>query len=155
MPFVIASGFTYDIEEVTSKAVELEKRYDKSAVVQLALAKYFVKQKRFEDAIRCYQAAIGLDPAEGTFRSLAALYKSQENEEKWLATLEDYLKAEDFGLGHAQVQVEIADHFIAKDDWKTARPYADAAGQTWACWALLKAGECAEAMQDWTAAEQW
>jgi tetratricopeptide (TPR) repeat protein len=87
--------------------------------------------------------------------ALSEVYRLKGDEENWLSTLEAFLKTEDYGLGHAQIQVEIADHFIGKGDWARARPYADAAAESWAAWALLKAGQCAEVMQDWQAAENW
>src|SRR5947209_6412416 len=39
--------------------------------------------------------------------------------------------------------------------WKEALPYANAAGETWAEWAMFCASECNEGLKDWKAAEQW
>ena len=155
MPSAIAAELTYDTDHLRDEAAELEKRYKGNAKVQAALAKMYLSDQQTDDAIRCFRAAIKTDPSYGLFLGLADIYKGQNDEKNWLATLEEYLQAEDYGLGHAQVQVQIADHFIAKRDWKRARSYADDAAQTWAGWALLKAGECAEALGDWQAAERW
>jgi tetratricopeptide (TPR) repeat protein len=155
MPFGIAQEIVHGAGTVRTDAAALEKRYAHSAQVQAALAKYFVDQKRPGDAIRCFEAALKLDPNKATYEGLAAVYEQQGDEQKWLSTLEDYLKTADFGLGHARVQETIANHFIEKRQWDKARPYADAAGATWAEWGMLKAAQCAEAMQDWDAAEGW
>jgi hypothetical protein len=73
----------------------------------------------------------------------------------WVATLERYLKEPDPGLGHAQVQVEIAEHLMGKKDFAKAKPYADAAAETYAAWAMLCAAKCEEGLNNWDTAEQW
>jgi tetratricopeptide (TPR) repeat protein len=155
MPFGVVVGLMYDLDGLRKKKEELEKKYAKDGYVLGTLAQCYAIENHPDDAIRCYEASIKLDPAESVYLSLADLYLKKDDEEHWLETLEDYLKTEDYGLGHAGIQVKIADHFIEKGDWARARPYADAAAETWAEWALLKAGQCAEAVQDWPAAERW
>ena len=41
------------------------------------------------------------------------------------------------------VRVEIANHYMGLKQWDKARPYADAAAQTWAGWAMTCAARCA------------
>jgi hypothetical protein len=44
---------------------------------------------------------------------------------------------------------------MERKEWAKARPYAEAAAQTWANWAMQCAGRCAEGEQDWDRAEGW
>jgi tetratricopeptide (TPR) repeat protein len=155
MPASVMWGLNFELDNLRKQLPELEKKYSTSGPVLATIGQVYQHDNKTDDAIRCFETAIKHDPEQPIFLILADLYKNQGNEDKWLATLESFLKTENFGLGHAQVQVQIANHFIEKGDWKRARPYSEAAGQTWAGWALLKAGQCAEAMQDWDAAEQW
>jgi tetratricopeptide (TPR) repeat protein len=71
------------------------------------------------------------------------------------STLEEFVaKTEDHGLTHAQVQVELAKHFMELKQWDKAWPYADAAAQSsGAQWALMCAKDCAVGKKDWQAAE--
>ena len=53
------------------------------------------------------------------------------------------------------MRVEIAEHLMAKKDFAKAKPYADAAAETYAGWAMLCAARCEEGLGEWEAAEQW
>ncbi len=76
--------------------------------------------------------------------------------ERWQATLDEFLdKTEDHGLSHAQVRVEIANHFMGLRQWDKAWPYAEAAAGSWAQWAMKCAWRCAEGRGDWVQAELW
>jgi tetratricopeptide (TPR) repeat protein len=57
-------------------------------------------------------------------------------------------------LHHAQVRVQIAREYFRSKDFKSARPYVEAAASTGAEWAMLAASECYEGLGDWDAAEQ-
>jgi tetratricopeptide (TPR) repeat protein len=155
LPYGIVMGLSYDIDDLRKRKPELEKQYRGEFSVQTMLGQSYLHDGQLDDAIRCFETSLKLNPEKEVSKALAEIYLQKNNEEKWLSTLEDYLKTENYGLEHAQVQVTIANHFIKKKDWARARPYADAAGETWAEWALLKAGQCAEGMEDWEAAEQW
>jgi len=44
---------------------------------------------------------------------------------------------------------------MSKKDFKRAQPYADAAAQTWAEWAMVCATNCHEGIGHWEQAETW
>ena len=95
-------------------------------------------------------------PEDWAYERLARNYREQGDDVRWLATLDQYLAAgEDHGLDHAKVRVEIADYYMAKGRWAKAQPYAEAAAQTWAAWAMQCAMRCYEGMKDWDRAELW
>jgi tetratricopeptide (TPR) repeat protein len=120
-----------------------------------ALGQYHAEHKKLEDAERCLKQAIRLSPDASTYRSLAEMYRAQAKTDQWIATLEAYLQEEDHGLDHARVRVELANYFMAKKDFARALPYAEAAAETWAGWAMLCASECHEGLGNWEKAEQW
>ena len=75
--------------------------------------------------------------------------------DRWKEALEASLKEEDLGLDHASARVEIANYYMEQKQWDKARPYAEQAAMTWAEWAMVCAGRCAEGEKDWNRAEQW
>lgn len=87
---------------------------------------------------------------------LAAQYKKQGDPTRWKATLDDFLaKTEDHALDHAKVRVDIANALMAEGRFADARPYAAAAAQTYAGWAMACAQQCAEGQKEWEVAEGW
>jgi tetratricopeptide (TPR) repeat protein len=86
---------------------------------------------------------------------LAANYKARGDIKRWQETLERVLMEEDTGLDHAQARVELANHFMDQGQWEKAKPYAEAAGESWAAWAMECAQRCAEGMKDWKRADLW
>ena len=121
----------------------------------LELGKRYQQLKRFEDAERCLNKSIALSPDEITYRQLAIAYKSQNKMDNWLQALEGFLSQEDPGLGHAKVRVEIAEEFMRRKDWTKALPYAEAAAESYAEWALKCAAECSEGAGNWAKSEMY
>ena len=112
-------------------------------------------EKKLEDAVRCWKRWIEHSPDYEAYQRLAALYKAQGDDKKRLETLAAFLDQPDHGLGHALVRVELANHHMSKGDYKTARPFADAAAETGAEWAMRCALRCAEGEGDKERAAAW
>ncbi len=102
---------------------------------------------------RFLKLAAQLDPSPANYRQLANHYKQNGDEENWLKALDDFLKTPSLGLEHAQVRCEIAQYHANRKEWDKALPYADAAGETGAQWAMTWARTINEANQNWEAAE--
>jgi tetratricopeptide (TPR) repeat protein len=137
------------------KYAETWEKESQHPTLLIALGKRYAELQRPDDAERCLKRALALSPDRNTNRKLAETYKAQGKMDLWQETLEDYLKGEDTGLDHAQVCVELARYFMARKEWKRAQPYAEAAAETWAEWAMYCAAECAEGLGDWETADQW
>jgi Lectin C-type domain len=87
---------------------------------------------------------------------LAETYLKQGDDEKWLSNWDEYFaKVPDYCLEHAQIARTIAWHFIKQRQWEKAKPYAERAASSGASWALITAGSCAEALGDWSTAEEY
>ena len=121
----------------------------------LALGRHYLAANELDKAEDYFKRAINLSPEYPAFRSLADVYKKQNKTDQWAATLEKVLQEVDTGLEHARVQVELARHFMSLKDFKRAQPYADAAAETWAAWAMLCAADCYEGLGEWEKAELW
>ncbi|MBO0701154.1 MAG: hypothetical protein J2P46_22345, partial [Zavarzinella sp.] len=153
-PLARAAVIAHD-SKITKEELAAWEKEAQHPEVFLALARRALAENRPADAEKPLTKAIELSPDRTTYRMLAEVYRKKGDEDKWLATLEGFLKEPDPGLAHAQVRVEIAEHFMAKKDFKRAQPYAEAAAETWAAWAMLCASKCADGLEEWDKAEQW
>lgn len=97
--------------------------------------------------------AARLDPSHATYRKLAEHYQAQGDDENWLKAMNDLLETPSLGLEHARARCEIAEYYVNQREWEKALPYADAAAQTGAQWALNWGRAVNEANQNWQAAE--
>lgn len=138
-------------EELKTWEIELGDHTD----VLASLAHRYRRDGKLVDAARCLQRWVEISPDQSAFELLAEIHKELGNDDRWLATLEAFLDQPDYGLGHASVQVQIAEYYMRQRKWKQALPYADAAAQTWAYWAMDCASRCYEAIGDWELSEAW
>ncbi len=141
--------------DATKDWPELAREHRDQPEILVALGQHDAVEKRWDDAEKSLTAAIKISPDRETYIALAGVYKSMGKMDRWQETLDAYLAAEDPGLGHAQVRVELARYFMGRREYDKAQPYAEAAAQTWAGWAMQCAAECYEAMGRWDQAELW
>ena len=111
--------------------------------------------KQFSAAERCWKAYLKKSPDFLGHTSLAEICKAQGNLDLWKKTLDEYLKEDVQDLDHARIKVNIARYLMQKNDFKSARPYADAAAQTYAAWAMICASQCYEGLEDWEKSQIW
>ncbi|HEY2587405.1 MAG TPA: hypothetical protein VGI81_16795 [Tepidisphaeraceae bacterium] len=86
---------------------------------------------------------------------LANNYRLTGDRKNWLATIDESLKQEDYGLDHAYTQTEVANRLMGEGDFQAALPYAQAAGESYMSLGLKAAARCREGLGDWEEAEQW
>jgi tetratricopeptide (TPR) repeat protein len=98
--------------------------------VALALGRHYVKTEQWDRAERCLKQYITRSPDVTGYETLAGIYKQQHRDDRWLATLKEYLMQPDYGLQHMSVQVKIARYYMAKGDYADAIPFADQAAGT-------------------------
>jgi tetratricopeptide (TPR) repeat protein len=121
----------------------------------MALGKKYTELKRWSDAERCLRKYVAVSTDHDGYEALAAVYEKQNQMDLWLATLKEFLaRGQDYGLERAMVDQQIADYYMAKGDYKSALPYADAAAGTASAWGLLCAADAHTGLGDWTTAEQ-
>ena len=120
-----------------------------------AIGSKYLALGRVNDAERCLKQSLALSADLATYRKLADVYKAQGKTALWLQTLEEFLKQPDPGLDHARVRVDIAHYYMMKNDYQKARPYAEAAAQTWAAWAMFCAADCFAGLGDAEKGETW
>ena len=137
-------------------AVEWEAAAGSHPEVLFALGTQHFNEKRYVDARRCLERCLALSPDKQTYEWLASTYRAQGDMKKWQATLDRFLAEKgEYGLDHSAVQVDIANYLMDEKKWDEARPYAEAAAESWAGWAMDSAIRCAEGLKDWRQAELW
>jgi hypothetical protein len=103
----------------------------------------------------CLNAYIKVSPDYEAFNALAHIYREEGDEERWKSTLDAFLDQPDHGLEHARVRVQIARSYMQQQRWADAAPYAEAAAQSYAEWAMRCAFECYESMGELDKADLW
>jgi tetratricopeptide (TPR) repeat protein len=137
------------------KAATWEAEHGDYPTVAMALGKKYTELHRWADAARCLRKYIAVSPDRYGYEALANVYKTQKNDDLWMATLNEFIAhGQAYGLEDANVQVEIAHYYMNKRDFKSAIPYADAASGTASAWGLTCAAEAHSGIGDWTTAEQ-
>ncbi len=129
-------------------------KYSQQPGTLAVLAIRFKSAGRTDDARQALEQYVKVAGDYWAGAELADLYLAAGDEAKWLATLEDAIKRPDYGLNHAQAQVKIAKHFMAKGDFQRALPYADAAEQTQAEWAMICDADCHRGLGDTATADR-
>ena len=142
-------------DKVKDLAAEWEKTGAKFPGLMLAFGDRSMKAQQFEDAARCYKAAIEICPSLNACRGLAAVYHKQGKMDLWLETLEDFLEQPDYGLGHAMVRTQIAREFMGQGDYARALPYAEDGARSYAGSCLTCAAWCHEGLKNWGDAETY
>ncbi len=155
-PTAMAVLVTSDWEGVKDKIPDWVKTVGEFPALLGALATHYTNQKQFPQAQDMLMRYIQRNPEQWAYAMLADNYKAMGDRKRWKTTLDDYLKnVEDQGLGHASVRVQIANDLMEQKRWQEARPYAEAAAETWAHWAMSCAERCCEEIGDWPKAELW
>ena len=137
-----------------ARLAEVEKSHAGHAVVYRDLGRRHLADGRPDDAVRCLERWIDLSPDGRAYFDLADAYLTRGDEAKWRKTLEAFLGQEDIGLDHARARVALAEWHMAKGEYEKAEPYASAAAETYAGWALLCAARCQEGLGKWDEAEK-
>jgi tetratricopeptide (TPR) repeat protein len=155
-PYAMAVLIEMDWDAIQPRLADWEKKHADFLPLVGALGRRYSVLKQYEKARGFLERYIGELPEHWAYERLAKNYLEQGDNARWLATLDQYLASgEDHGLDHAKVRVEIANYYMEKGLWAKAQPYAEAAAETWAGWAMQCAVRCYEGMQDWEQAELW
>ena len=154
--FAMATLIDHDWDAVKDKVPAWEKEVGDAPALLVALGKRYTGLKQYDLAQKALTRYIRQSPDAWAYEMIAANYKAKGDATRWKETLDEYLaNVEDHGLDHARIQVQIANHYMEQKHWADAHPYAEAAAETWAAWAMECAARCAEGQGDWERAELW
>jgi tetratricopeptide (TPR) repeat protein len=155
-PTAAAELVASDWDRFAPKAAEWEQHYARHPQVLHEFAWKYKSLGRNEDAERCFTRICTFAPVMRDVMQLGDHYKERGNWEKWKETLDAFLQAEDVaGLSHDTVRKELAKHFMARNEWDKALPYAAAAGQSFTAWGMECARDCYEGLGDLEKAHEW
>jgi tetratricopeptide (TPR) repeat protein len=119
-----------------------------------AMARHYVQAARTDDAEKALKRSIEFSPDLWAYQDLADIYRKRGDLAGAKKLLDDFLaKTEDHDLDHAKVRVSIANDLMKTGRYAEAWPYAEAAAQTGAGWAMTCAQNCAAGLKNWEAAE--
>jgi tetratricopeptide (TPR) repeat protein len=153
-PRVIAFQIRHEWKKSAEQAREWETAYGGHPLVTGQLAIQYWHLKRNQDAERMLELYVKACPDRWGYEALGQVQLELGDEAKSLQTLQYYLDhVEDYGLGHARVQNDIAEHFMHKREYEKALPYADAAAESGASWAMITASHAHERLGQWKQAE--
>jgi tetratricopeptide (TPR) repeat protein len=153
-PTTVALQITHDWSYAEKHAAEWEKRYSTSPEVLNALGTRYQQLKRYDDAERCLLKRVETAPDFAGYRNLSNLYWQKGDVARWIEACDDALEQPSFGLEHARMRTSIANYYVARKEYDAALPYAAAAAQTGAAWAMLCEASVWEGKQDWQRAER-
>jgi tetratricopeptide (TPR) repeat protein len=154
-PLTVAGTIRHDWSYAAQRAADWEKLYVQSPHVQGALGKQYLKQEKLDDAVRCLTRQVALQPEFEAYDALAEAWEKKKDEAKFIATWDEFLKQEDYGLSHAQARVRVAEHLMHKGKWQQALPYSEEAAGTGAQWAMDCAADCLTGLKRWPEAEEY
>ncbi|QEL19370.1 tetratricopeptide repeat protein [Limnoglobus roseus] len=137
------------------KFAEYDRVYARQPEVLAAFGTYHANAGRGAEAAKYWKRWIDVSPDWQAYNKLADAYRAEGKDDLWEETLKASLEVEDTGLNHAQSNVKLAYGFIARDAYDKAEPYALAAADSWAGWALTCAAECEMGLKKWDRAEQF
>ena len=146
----------YDMHTDSSpeKMKTYEQEHGNIPLVAYGLSTKYAELKQWADAERCIKNYIRVSPDIYGYTTLATYYKSDGHEDLWLATLKDFLNTPDYGLEHANVELQIVKYYSAKGDYTSALPYARDTANTGAAWGLECLAEVDTALHSWDEAEK-
>ena len=78
--------------QAKANAERWERRHAAHVEVQAVLGDRYLAERRFEDARRCLTRFVRMSPDEFGYTRLAETYKAQCDTERWLATLEEFVR---------------------------------------------------------------
>lgn len=155
-PLRIAVLIHDDWGRVENRIPKWEQDHGDYPTVAMALGRKYASLHRWADAARCFKRYIAVSPDYTGYTSLANVYKSRGDDDRWLATLDEFLKkGQSYGLESTRVQAKIADYYNEKRQWQRAKPYAEEAAESGAEWAMECAARTAEGMGNYKRAELW
>ncbi len=155
-PFAMNLLINNDWDRAEPRVAGWLERAGDSAGLLGALGWRYTELGRVDEAQPLLERYIRLSPDAWAYEAIAKNSKAKGDLARWQSTLDDYLaNVEDYRLDHARVRVEVANHFMKEGEWAKARPYAEAAAQSWAGWAMACAVRCDEGLEDWDRAELW
>jgi tetratricopeptide (TPR) repeat protein len=154
LPLAVAMQIMRDWVHAGPQADKYERDYADDPLVTHALIDRYYRLKRYDDAERCAQRYVTLEPGYLSFRVLANVYKAKKDHRRWKETLDKAIKLPPAGLEQAMVQNEIAIDLLERQKWKEAATYADAAAESASSWSMMTAARCHEMLGEWKKAEE-
>lgn len=154
-PIVIADEVANDWPEASKHLDEIAAEADQAPLIAGALGTHYSKAKDWPQAEKYLRKYIDVCKDLWAYEQLGRNYLAQGDEEHMVSTIQEFLKEPDYRLDHAQANVDVARYYMKHGQYDKAEPFADAAAQSWAGWAMDVAIECERKLGHEQAAKTW
>jgi tetratricopeptide (TPR) repeat protein len=134
---------------------QIEQRFMGDPSILQRLSAAYLQEGDSASAERCARRWIELSPCYDAWQGLAKVKEVQGDDAGWLDASRHSLEHPVRGLEHARTQSDIADYFLNLEQLKEAVPYADAAADSGAAWAMLQAAKVHEELGNMKEAERY
>ncbi len=141
--------FFWKSPDTQAEVKRIETQFAGNAYVTNELAQRYLEDKDWPAAERLLKQVVELEHSSNAYQELAMLYKAQENWDQWVKNMTACLDMPEVsGLGHARIRNLLAKHYMDLGDYAKALPYAEAAAESGAQWAMATAFRCYEELGD-------
>src|SRR5690606_4759099 len=109
-----------------------------------------------EEAIRCYESALGVLPTVKNTVGLANLYAEANQRDQWERVLLDFVAQEGADvMDKSTVHQQLAYGYMREGEWERGVPHAETSAKTYATLGLQAASRACEGAGQWEASERW
>lgn len=145
----------HDYDNIKSQLPQWQQQLGEHPAILLALAHHAVANHDNDQARDFFNRYLKIAPDITVYEELANLYLQQGDEANWLKTMKAALEAPDYGLGRSTIQIAIANHYMDTGNYNAAKPYAQAAVESYSEPSMGCMIRCAEGLKDWPTASHW
>lgn len=145
----------WNLDGAGEKADDFIKQYPDSVLIIASIARRNMGDKNYAVAAKMWERYVAMAPEPWAFRLLADCRVALGDSEGGVAAHKQVMAQEDYALDHAAAGSEIARLYMEQGKYEQALPYAEAAAESWAEWAMRCAAECNERLDHWQQAETW
>jgi tetratricopeptide (TPR) repeat protein len=154
-PMGVAALIWGDPKNFDEHAKEWESKYPYSPTVLAALANKYKSLGKMDDCERCLNLYLNVSTDFWAYEELAKIYEAKGDRKDQIKMLEHCLDLPDSGLEGTRIQIQLTNLYANDYDFDTAWKHVQAAAQSQAAWAMLRASEIAEIRGDLENSEQW
>lgn len=153
VPQTVAMNLDANNNYIENHHAEVMERYGDDPEILSALGKRFLKNNNDEKAEETFKRRLDIAPDHTTYTSLADLYQTRGDMDKWKETLQKALRVPTSGLQNYQIHNKLAYYYMQRGDFELAKPHAEKAAESYSSWGLECGARCSEGLGDMDQAE--
>jgi len=152
-------GIRMQIQAADNPTLDKLKNWEKKLRIDsegfAAIGNRYREQQKNQEAIRCYQKSLKIRSTLGVARDLAALLHDAGEYEDSEMVLIKFIGSSNDAMEIQFAQRDMAKWLGSRGLWREAKPYAEAAAETWSTFGLADAARVNEYLARWNESEKW